>query len=151
MTKKSELARVLDQGAIQVRRKHGRGIDAPRKAMFLRELMRSPVVGTAARRAGLTRSAVYRERDRNDLFRVAWDQALVAAVDDVEQVLVEKAQGGDIKAIDMVLKAHRPERYRDRHEVAVVADSVIEVSLVAVDRSLGSGDEGSQSTEDTDT
>jgi hypothetical protein len=134
MAKKSSLAKVLDQGGIQARRQGGRGIDAQRKALFLRELMRSPVVGTAARRAGLTRSAVYRERDRNDLFRLAWEEALVGAVDDVEQVLVEKAQGGDLKAIEMVLKAHRPERYRDRHEVAVVADSVIEVTLVPMQK-----------------
>jgi hypothetical protein len=135
-SRKSELARVLDAGSDALRKEGGRGIDAPRRAVFLRELMRSPVVGVAARRAGLTRGAVYRERERDALFRAAWDQALTGAVDDVEQVLVEKAQGGDLKAIEMVLKAHRPERYRERHEVQVVQDAVIEVSLVGVDKSL---------------
>ena len=136
MAEKSALALVMEKGDASIRNRCGKGIDNYRKAQFLRELMRSPVIGTAARRAGLTRKMVMRERERNDLFREAWEQALVAAVDDVEQVLVEKAQGGDLKAIEMVLKAHRPERYRDRHEVAVVADSVIEVSLVAVSKPI---------------
>lgn len=136
MADKSALALVIEKGDKSIRKQCGKGIDNYRRSLFVRELMRSPVVGTAARRAGLTRRMVYAERERNDEFRQAWDQAIAGAIDDVEEVLVEKAHGGDLKAIEMVLKAHRPERYRDRHEVAVVADSVIEVSLVAVDKSL---------------
>lgn len=130
--RKSELAQILDQGGEELRKMGGTGIDLWRRSVFVRELLNTPVIGTAARRAGLTRGAVYRERERDDVFRRAWDQALVGAIDDVEQVLVEKAHGGDLKAIEMVLKAHRPERYRERHEVAVVQDAVIEVNLVAV-------------------
>lgn len=133
---RSALAQVLAQGGEELRKQGGRGIDLWRRSVFLQELLRTPVVGVAARRAGLSRGAVYRERERDGLFRAAWDQALVGAVDDVEQVLVEKAQGGDLRAIEMVLKAHRPERYRERHEVAVVQDAVIEVNLVGIDKSL---------------
>ena len=128
------------QGAILKRRSGS--IDVVRRAIFIRELMRSPVVGTAARLAGLTRRAVYLERERSDLFRRAWDECLEGgAIDQVEGVLIEKAKGGDIRAIDMVLKAHRPERYRERHEVAVVSDSVIEVNLVSMDKSLETSEE----------
>jgi len=127
----SALARALDQGEKALAKGvKGKGIALDRRALFLKELMRTPVVGTAARRAGLTRKRVLAERDRNAEFREAWDQAVMQSVDDVEQVLVEKALDGDIQAIDRVLKAHRPERYRERHEVALVADSVIEVNLV---------------------
>lgn len=126
----SALRAVLDEGEAALRATFGRGIDAPRKAEFLRELMRSPIVGTAAQRAGLSRRMLYVERDRDPRFRAAWDEALTLAIDDVEQTLVERAQAGELRAIELVLKAHRPERYRDRHEVAVRQDSTIEVNLV---------------------
>jgi hypothetical protein len=134
----SELKQLLDAGEKSLKRRKG-GIDAVRRQAFLRELMRVPIVGVAARRAGLSISEVYRERDKSKIFRVACDQAMTSAIDDVEVVLVEKAYRGDLKAIEMFLKARRPERYRERHEVALVSDSTIEVNLVKVNKTPESG------------
>ena len=127
--KKDALTKVLDKGERTLRRRK-EGVDSVRAATFCRELVRTPIVGIAARRAGISIKAALREREKNETFREAWDLALRGSIDSVEQILIEKAHAGDLKAIEKVLKAYRPERYRERHEVAVVADSTIEVNLV---------------------
>jgi hypothetical protein len=100
------------------------------RMVLLRGLMSHGVMGKACREAGLTVAQVRELRERDPVFDSQVIEATTCPVDEVEAVLVEKALNGDMKAIERVLKAKRPGEYRDRHEVAVVADAVIEVNLV---------------------
>lgn len=107
-----------------------RGDSLIRRGVFLRELRHGLAPATAARQAGMTTRQVYGLRKRDPAFAAQWDEAMLGVVDDVESVLVTKALRGNDKSIEMVLKAHRPEKYRERHEVQVVHDAVIEVNLI---------------------
>jgi hypothetical protein len=108
----------------------GRAITVERRAMFLRELMRSPVVGRAARCAGVALGALYHLRGADARFALAWDEAMSVAVDDIEQVAIDRALDKSDKLMEMVLKAKRGDEYRDRVDVAVVAVGEIIVDLV---------------------
>ncbi|MHC4121372.1 MAG: hypothetical protein ACYSWO_28195 [Planctomycetota bacterium] len=111
------------------------GIPSDRRALFLRELSRSPVVGRAARFAGLSLSGLYRLKREDERFSAAWDEALTLAVDDIEQAAIDRALEKSDKLLEMILKAKRPEEYRERVDVKVAAVGRIEVDLVPMDPS----------------
>jgi hypothetical protein len=106
------------------------GVPTDRRALFLRELARSPVVGRAARFAGLSLSNLYRLKREDERFSAAWDEALTAAVDDIEQAAIDRALEKSDKLLETILKAKRPEEYRERVDVQVAAVGQIVVDLV---------------------
>jgi len=108
-------------------------ITIERRALFLRELMRSPVVGRAARQAGISVNSVYRLKREDERFSMAMDEALTAAIDDIEQVAIDRALEKSDKLLEMILKSKRPEEYRERVDVAVAVAGRIEVDLVPMD------------------
>jgi transposase-like protein len=102
---------------------------AVRKACFLDGLRRTANVSRAAREAGLCSSTVYEHRAKYPAFAAAWDAAVAEALDELEDVLIERAKHGTEKpvyfrgeqvgtvrsysdALGMfLLKARRPEVY----------------------------------------
>ncbi len=106
---------------------------------FLETLRATGNVSAAARAVGLARSSAYRLRRRDAAFAAAWDDAEQEAVDLLEQEarrraldgVAEPLMGGgklirdddgrvmtirrhNDRLLEMLLKAHRPERFRDR-------------------------------------
>lgn len=100
------------------------------QAYFLQELKRSPIVGRAARAAGVTVAQCYAMRKRSETFAAAWDESLIEAVDDLEQVAVERATSKSDRLLELLLKGHRPETYRDKLDVALASRVDIVVDLV---------------------
>lgn len=109
------------------------GVPVDRRALFLRELARSPVVGRAARYAGVSLSSLYRLKREDERFSAAWDEAMVCAVDDIEQAAIDRALEKSDKLLEMILKAKRPDEYREKVDVKVAAVGRIEVDLVPMD------------------
>jgi hypothetical protein len=86
---------------------------------FLETLRRVPNITLACKAAGVSRRTAYDHREQRPAFREAWDEALAKSVDAVETRAWQMAMEGDSRLIEFILKAHRPEKYRDRAEVAV--------------------------------
>lgn len=107
---------------------------------FLTELAQRGNVSAAAEAGGLSRVWYYEERQRDPVFAALWDDALETAIDamelearrraveGVEKPLigrVGKDQDGIITVIreysdslmTLLLKAHRPDKYRERTDV----------------------------------
>lgn len=114
---------------------------------FLAELAQRGIVSDAAKAAGAARRSVYEWRDADPAFRAAWDDALDQAVDTMEREAYRRAvegiaepvvgrvardQDGILTGEDgrplyirkysdslltTILKAHRPEKYRERADV----------------------------------
>jgi len=61
----------------------------------------------------------YRWRDRSPTFRREWDIAIEEAVDTLEAAARARALAGDSVLLIFLLKAHRPDIYREtvRHEL----------------------------------
>jgi hypothetical protein len=101
-------------------------------APFLDALGKSAVVLLACRAAGVSRATVYRHRARSGRFARRWDDALEDAVDMLEAEARRRALHGTDRPVYyrgeavgtvreysdtlliFLLKASRPERYRDR-------------------------------------
>lgn len=88
------------------------------KPVFLEALEDSVIVQKAIEAAGVGKTTAYAERKRNRDFADAWDAAIdngvVQLEDKLRQVALEG--GGDstqVRALDILLRAHRPEKYRD--------------------------------------
>jgi hypothetical protein len=89
------------------------------QARFLNALRKAPNVAHACRAAHVDRTTAYRHREENDVFARKWEEALSASVDRCEEKAFDMAWKGDSQLLQFILKAHRPERYRETQRVDV--------------------------------
>lgn len=98
------------------------------KERFLVALERVGTVTSAAKSAGIGRTTAYEWREDDEKFADAWDHAMEAKADELEESMFTRAVGGDTRAAEFMLKAMRPEKYRERHDVrADVRAGVVQV------------------------
>lgn len=106
-----------------------------RKDRFLEELAKRANVSAAAKKAGVGRSTVYDWYRADEDFAKRWDEAVDVAVDSLEKEAWRRARDGVLKPVYQkgekvgtvrefsdqlmitLLKAHRPDRYRDRQQL----------------------------------
>lgn len=102
---------------------------------FLKALEKTGNVSAACRKAKIDRKWAYVKRDQDSFFRELWDEALEIAVEALEEEARRRAKEGvpEYQYFDngkkrklvsrkysdtlliFLLKAHRPEKYRDNH------------------------------------
>lgn len=70
------------------------GWTAAKRRRFLKALRQTGTVTVAAEAAGVARGAAYQLRKRDKTFRQAWDDALQAALDELEAELRRRAMQG---------------------------------------------------------
>lgn len=112
------------------------------REVFLEHLRKTANVSASARIALRERRTVYQWRETDAAFAAAWDDAIDEATDALEQEARRRAIEGDEEYVvssgqvvrgpggeflktrkrsdalmQMLLKAHRPEKYRERHDV----------------------------------
>ena len=78
------------------------------KKKFIETLEAQGTVSHAAKAAGVSRWTAYRWRQDDLEFADQWDEAHENAVDAVENVIYQRALGGDVIAAIFYLKAQRP-------------------------------------------
>lgn len=104
------------------RRRSGQRVEPTDRAAierkFITVLARHGNVAAAYRAAKVTRETVYRWRKESEAFATAWDEALEEAVEGLELVADQRARKQSDTLIMFLLKAHRPEKYREttKHE-----------------------------------
>jgi hypothetical protein len=86
---------------------------------FLELVRQTGNVYLSARGAGVDRSTPYALATRDRAFAAAWAQAEADAVDALEAEARLRALGGSDQLLMFLLRAHRPERYRERNDVRV--------------------------------
>jgi hypothetical protein len=90
---------------------------------FLGMLARSASVSTACTAAGVSRDTAYRHRGRFPRFRAKWDEALEVSVDalaaEARLRAFDRNDPASARMLMFLLKAHRPEVYRDNYRPAV--------------------------------
>lgn len=105
------------------------------KAAFLDNLRETANVTLAARAAGVSSGTVYKHKREDVLFAERWDEAMQEAIDMLEHEAHRRAfrgteepvfyQGSECGYVTkysdslamFLLKAHRPDKYRERSEV----------------------------------
>ena len=101
---------------------------------FLACLAETGQITKSAKAAKMDRERFYAERKRNPEFAAAWEAALEKAADMLEDVAIERAAKGVLKPVyqggvkvgtvreysdgllTLLLKAHKPEKFRERTE-----------------------------------
>jgi hypothetical protein len=79
--------------------------------VFLATLRNSGNIRAACDKAGVSRQSAYQARDRDSIFRDAWDEAKQDAVDILEAVAWSRAQTQSDTLLIFLLKHNRPETY----------------------------------------
>lgn len=90
----------------------------PKKAdewrpVFLATLRDSGNVRAACKQAGITRKTVYQHREQSKEFAAQWAEAMEDAIDVLEAVALQRAKATSDTLLIFLLKAHRPDKYRD--------------------------------------
>jgi len=94
---------------------------------FLASLAKHANIRAAARAAGIERAKAYDRREQDPVFRKAWDDALENAIDILEEEARQRALGDSDTLMIFLLKSHRPEKYRERHQVQIEGDVEIHI------------------------
>ncbi len=103
--------------------------------IFLETLATSANVSEACREASISRHTAYDRRKADPAFARAWDEALESATDALEREARRRAVEGTLEPVfyrgeecgqvrkysdrllEILLKAHRPAKYRENHHV----------------------------------
>ena len=99
-----------------------------KKARFLKLLAETGNVSRSAIGAGIDRRGLYRERDTDAEFAAAWEEALESGVDELEEEARKRAKEGSDTLLIFLLKANRPQKYRD--QVKVESDNKVILEVV---------------------
>ena len=107
-----------------------RKMTAALKRKVIKALSEGVSPTAAARTIGVSRTTLYDWRDKDQEFLAAWEEAREQSADMYEDRLHELAMGDRNPAsVIFQLKNRRPEKWRDRHEVAVERSHHISISL----------------------
>ena len=134
-----------------------------KKGKFLKMLAETADVSRSSKYAGVSRNTPYEERKRDPEFASAWEEALNTAIDALEAEARRRALNGveepqfykgevcghvrrySDNLLMFILKAHRPEKYRERveHSGKIESAPVVNLSIMPASKpaiEAGSGD-----------
>ena len=112
---------------------------------FFAEWERTSTIAGACAGVGIARSTAYRRRDRDPEFAERWAEVDEKTIEELERVAYERAVEGSDRLIEFLLKAKRPDVYRDRisiddererrerEKLAGESDDELDARLVGVD------------------
>jgi len=87
--------------------------------MFLSFLAEGNTVTMSARAIGVSRQAAYQYRELDDKFRQEWDHAVEEGIEVLENVAITRAKDNSDLLLMFMLKAKKPDVYREKIEINV--------------------------------
>lgn len=118
------------------------------RAAFLEVLRECANVSEACRRANISRNCAYDHKEADEEFRKAWEIAEAEAVDRLEKEAWRRAHDGTERPVfqtgkqvgvvreysdrlmELLLKAHRPYRYKERVETQLASPTGGDAKLI---------------------
>jgi len=86
------------------------------QSVFLELFGMSMNVVLSAKGAGVDRTTIYRERQRNPNFAAAYEDARQEAIERLEAEAYKRAQNVSDTLLIFLLKSHKPDIYREQYE-----------------------------------
>jgi len=99
---------------------------------FLATLRNSGNVRVSCEKAGIARKTAYQWKKKSKTFAKKWEDALEDAVDMLEDIAMERAKKSSDVLLIFLLKAHRPEKYKDRYEHTSLERNIRDVKIHVV-------------------
>lgn len=103
----------------------------PKKAEFIDAYIELGTITHAARKAGISRRTVYDWRQADEEFALALHDCREQVTDDLEREAITRAKDGSDTLLIFMLKANRPEKYREN--VKIEHAGTIKQDLSSVD------------------
>ena len=103
------------------------------RGVFLDHLRATCNVSHAAREAGIGRRTAYDWREDDAAFAADWDDAENEAVDALELAARNRAIDSSDRMMEILLKAHRPDKYTDRLKADLTGNITINIAGDAAD------------------
>lgn len=91
-------------------------------------------VTKAAATIHINRMTAYRWRERDKGFAKDWDDAIERGTDLLEDVAIERAMDKSDTMLIFMLKARRPEKFKERYEAAFTGNIAVTVVTGVPDR-----------------
>jgi hypothetical protein len=111
--------------------------DRPRRPdwapVFLEKFAAFGNVLLACHAAGVSRDAPYKRARRSAAFAADWAQARDDAIDQLEGEARRRALAGSDQLLMFLLRAHRPERYRETVRIDLAREASAIAGLLGVD------------------
>jgi AcrR family transcriptional regulator len=108
------------------------------RAKLLAALAKTGNISDACKRAGIVRTTFYRWRNEDEAYAAQLQEALETAIDDLELVARRRAKKQSDVLLIFLLKAHRPDKYRERKDINLTGG----VQLEIVEEIIDGGDPG---------
>ena len=124
----------MTENEISIAASHG--ITHPKKRAMLAALSQTGNVSAAARAAGIGRRTHYCWLDDDPRYVLAVEQAMEEAADVLEAVARKRAVHGSDLLLIFLLKAIRPEKFRERHHMEHAGDIKLQASVNAMRQGL---------------
>jgi hypothetical protein len=108
---------------------------------FLELLGMTCNVTLAAKGSGVDRKTAYRHYESFPEFAAAWDNAKESAIEILEAEAWHRAMKQSDLLIIFLLKAHKPEKYRERTQLDVTSSGkpLLDPLAAALDKAYGNG------------
>jgi hypothetical protein len=124
--------------------KKGRGkkpVDTSWHPKFLQTLGQTCNVTMACKVAGVDRSVAYDHKRALPEFAAQWEDAKEAAIEILEAEAWQRARKKSDLLMIFLLKAHKPEKYRERTEVDVTSGGkpLLDPLAAALEKAYGAG------------
>jgi len=87
------------------------------KPVFLENLRIYGTVTAACKQAGIARQTAYRHRQSDETFALAWADAEEESTEELEREAMSRAINGSDTLMIFLLKARRPEKYRENVKI----------------------------------
>lgn len=87
------------------------------KQAFLDAFAQSGMVSEACRSVGIDRSTAYKTRQRDEAFALAWADVEERSTEELEREAKRRAVDGSDTLMIFLLKARRPEKYRENVKI----------------------------------
>lgn len=100
---------------------------------FLAALRNSGNVRAACQAANVSRPVAYKHRNEYPKFAAQWDDALEDACDVLEAEARTRARGGSDLLLIFLLKAHRPEKFRENQRIEHVGSDGGPIQIKPID------------------
>ena len=84
------------------------------KAKLLAKLATGASISASAKAAGVSRQTYYDWRENDETFAKLADEAIETGTDSLEDSALRQAKGGNTSLMVLLLKARRPDKYKDR-------------------------------------
>lgn len=112
---------------------------------FIEELRKGKSVAAAAEMVCVSRQTVYLRRNADPAFADEWDTAIEIGTDRLEDTALKRAEDGSDTLLIFLLKARRPEKFKDRfeshttvtHRFTDLDDKEIDAEIIGMMATLG--------------